>query len=150
MHPLPRLVLLAVAATVGLVGCASDDEGEVEELRAELVARSQAEDELGARIDQLEEELATLGNDRSTVTRLDGLEDQLGSLDDAVKVLDDRLDGEASARQAATEDAEAAATDLRSTIADLQRAIDELRGEAEELRTLYETLRDRLDRQQQG
>jgi chromosome segregation ATPase len=146
----PRLLLLAVALSVGLAACATEDDGEVEELRAELVARSEAEDELATRVDALEEELAALGNDVAVVNRLDELDDQLGRLEGTVTVLDDRLADEASARQAATEDAEAAATDLRATIADLQRSIDQLRGETDELRTLYETLRERLDRQQQG
>jgi chromosome segregation ATPase len=146
----PRLLLLAAALSVGLGACATEDDGEVEELRAELVARSEAEDELATRVDALEEELAALGNDVAVVNRLDELDDQLGRLEGTVTVLDDRLADEASARQAATEDAEAAATDLRATIADLQRSIDQLRGETDELRTLYETLRERLDRQQQG
>jgi chromosome segregation ATPase len=141
-------LLLAAALSVGLAACAVEDDGEVEELRAELVARSAAEEELATRVDAIEEELAALGNDVAVVNRLDELDDELGRLAGTVTVLDDRLGDESSARQAATEDAEAAASDLRATIADLQRAIDQLRGETDELRTLYETLRERLDRQQ--
>jgi chromosome segregation ATPase len=141
-------LLLVAVLSVGLAACATEDEGQVEELRAELTARSEAEEELATRVDALEEELAALGDDVAVVTRLDDLDDSLGRLAGTVTVLDDRLGDEASARQAATEDAEAAASDLRATIADLQRAIDQLRGETDELRTLYETLRERLDRQQ--
>jgi chromosome segregation ATPase len=141
-------LLLVAVLSVGLAACATEDEGQVEELRAELTARSEAEEELATRVDALEEELAALGDDVAVVTRLDELDDSLGRLAGTVTVLDDRLGDEASARQAATEDAEAAASDLRATIADLQRAIDQLRGETDELRTLYETLRERLDRQQ--
>jgi chromosome segregation ATPase len=148
-RPRPLLVLVAVAS-VGLSGCASQEGDEVEELRAELVARSEAEEELVTRIEALEEEVAAFGNDVTVVTRLDGVEDGLGRVQDTLTVLDDRLSDESAARQTATEEAEAAATDLRSTLAELQRAIDELRGETDELRTLYETLRDRLDRQQRG
>jgi chromosome segregation ATPase len=148
VRPRPRLLLLVAASAVGLAGCASAEADEVEELRAELVARSEVEDELASRIDALEEELAALGDDVTVVTRLDQLEDGLGRTQDTLTVLDDRLSDESAARQTATEEGEAAVTDLRSTLADLQRAIDELRGESDELRTLYETLRDRLDRQQ--
>jgi chromosome segregation ATPase len=145
----PRLLLLAVASTAGLSACAADNGEEVEELRAEIVARSEAEGELEARVDALERELTALGSDVSTATRIDELEDHLDRVDATVTVLDDRIVDESSARQAATEDAEATATDLRSSLAELQSTIDELRGETDELRTLYETLRDRLDRQQQ-
>jgi chromosome segregation ATPase len=144
----PRLLLPAVLLTVGLSACAADEVDEVEELRAELAARSVAEDELTARLDALEEELAALGSDVTTATRIDDLEDQLGRVGSTLTVLGDRLDDEVTARQAATEDAEVAATDLRNTLAELQSAADELRGETDELRTLYETLRERLDRQQ--
>jgi chromosome segregation ATPase len=143
-----RLLALAVVASTGLTACAADNGDEVEELRAELISRTEAEEELVTRLDRLEEELATLGADVSTVTRLDGLEDQLERVQATITVLDDQLEDEVSARRSAQEDGEVAVTDLRATIVELQSGMDELRAETEELRTLYETLRDRLDRQQ--
>jgi chromosome segregation ATPase len=146
--------VLTVAAAVGLSGCASDNGDEVEELRAELIARSEAEDQLATRIERLEqelrEELEALGADVSTATRLDGLEDHLDRLDATLTVVDDRLEDEGAARRAAAEEAEAATAELRSTLVGIQGTLDELRAETDELRTLYETLRDRLDRQQRG
>jgi predicted RNase H-like nuclease (RuvC/YqgF family) len=146
----PRSLLLAAVVAVGLSACAQQDDEQVEELRAELVARTEAESALTERLDALEEELAALGADVSTVTRLDELEDHLTRVESSLTVLDDQVADEAAARRSATEDAEAAASDLRSTLASLQEAVDALRGETDELRVLYETLRDRLDRQQRG
>jgi chromosome segregation ATPase len=150
----PHLLVLTVAVAVGLSGCASDDGDEVEELRAELIARSEAEEELATRLEQLEErlekELDALGADVSTDTRLDSLEDHLDRLEATLSVLDDRLEDEGAARRAAAEEAETATAELRSTLVGVQGTLDELRTETDELRTLYETLRDRLDRQQRG
>jgi chromosome segregation ATPase len=155
VRPAPRLLLLAVVSAMSLSACAADGRDEVGELRAELVARSEAENDLAARVELLEEELAAVGTDVTTATRLDGLEDHLARLDATLTVLDDRLEDEARTRQAASEDGELATADLRDTFAALQGTLDELRGETaelrgetDELRTLYETLRDRLDRQQ--
>jgi chromosome segregation ATPase len=148
VRPAPLLVLLAVVSAMGLSACAADEHDEVGELRAELVARSEAEIDLAARVELLEQELAALGSDVTTATRLDGLEDHLARLDATLTVLDDRLEDETRTRQAATEDGELATADLRDTFAAVQGTLDELRGETDELRTLYETLRDRLDRQQ--
>jgi chromosome segregation ATPase len=149
-----HLLVPTVALAVGLSGCASDDGDEVEELRAELIARSEAEEELATRLEQLEErleqELDALGADVSTDTRLDGLEDHLDRLEATLGVLDDRLEDEGAARRAAAEEAETATAELRSTLVGIQGTLDELRTETDELRTLYETLRDRLDRQQRG
>jgi chromosome segregation ATPase len=148
-----RLLLLTAAVAVGLSGCASDEGDEVEELRAELISRSEAEEQLATRLDRLEEELEALGAataDDPTATRLDSLEDHLDRLDATLGVLDDRVEDEGAARRASAEEAEAAAAELRSTLVDIQGTLDELRAETDELRTLYETLRDRLDRQQRG
>jgi chromosome segregation ATPase len=150
VRSLPRSLLLAAVVAVGLSACAQQDDEQVEELRAQLVARTEAESALAERLDALEEELAALGADVTTVTRLDDLEDHLARVESSLTVLDDQVADEAAARRSATEDAEAAASDLRSSLASLQEAVDALRGETDELRVLYETLRDRLDRQQRG
>lgn len=145
---------LTLLLVLGAAGCQSPDDGVdpavVEELQAELAARAQAEADLLERVESLETQVDRVTNDRSATQQLRELDSQLSALSETVASMDERFTTEGEARQAVADEAEAAAADLRSTLADLQGRVDQLQGETDELRTLYQTLRERVDRMQQG
>ncbi|GGI04973.1 hypothetical protein [Egicoccus halophilus] len=147
--PVPLVALLLVVGGCSPPGDAGQDDA-VAELRAELAARSETETALSARVEALESQLDGLRGDRSADERLERTDASLRSLAESIAALDERLEREVRARETVAEDAATAASDLRATLADLQGRLDQAQGETDELRTLYATLRDRVDRMQQG
>jgi archaellum component FlaC len=142
---------MAAALAGLLMSCAAaEDADTVQELRAELASRSEDQQELIDRVEQLEAELARLTDDTTTTARIDDLDDVMARLSASTERRQDELEAEADTRQLAIEDGEVATAALRDGLQELRGQVDELRGEIDELRVLYETLRDRLDRQQRG
>lgn len=155
--PAPLRVVAAGLLVVGLAACGEDPPDTAVEDRLEAlegrVGDTTTEDELAARVDELETALAPLLADAED----DDAADPLTELGDAIDVLDDRVTALAEtsvdadgAAAAATSASETAVADVRSSLDDVRSSTEAVRGEVDELRTLYETLRDRLDAQQRG
>ena len=153
MHAL-RSTVLALALVLGAAACSGDTPEEadtaVDDLRAELAARAEVESALIERVEELETQLERMASDRTATQRLSDLDGQVDALSETLTSLDERFVAEEQARAAVGEEAAGAAADLRNSLADLRGRMDQLQGETDELRTLYQTLRERVDRMQQG
>lgn len=147
MRRRPPAAVLAV--TLLVAGCGDGSDGDLDDLRAEVEARQQAESELEERVDALEEELAADGDvDVADAEDVDELVDRLDELASELAGLDDAVDAERRTREEVAAELEATAGDLRSTLSAVQGELEELRGQIEDLRVRFEILQERVDESQ--